>query len=110
MLLAGVVICGMLGYKMATKSTGRDTKGEELYEKPPARFGVVTAILYCDDDPTVLIEDEVLHEGETIHDVKIVDISRDKVKFEKFEEQWEQKVQEPARPEWWKRKAKGDSA
>ena len=52
----------------------------------------------------------MLHKGDIIHDVKVLDIKADKVQFDKQGEQWEQKVQEPAKPEWWKRKGKGSSA
>jgi hypothetical protein len=45
-----------------------------------------------------------------IHDVKVMNIEIDKVQFDKQGEQWEQKVQEPAKPEWWKRKGKENSA
>ncbi|MGA2092867.1 MAG: hypothetical protein ABSH16_05600, partial [Sedimentisphaerales bacterium] len=71
--------------------------------------GVVTAILYCEENPSVLIEDQILHEGDMIHDVKINDINTDKVQFDKQGERWEQKVQEPAKPEWWKRKGKEET-
>jgi hypothetical protein len=33
-----------------------------------------------------------------------MDIGAEKVLFDKKGEEWEQKVQEPAKPEWWKRK------
>jgi hypothetical protein len=108
-VLAAIAVCGMLGYKAATQAS-KDGKKEVAFERPEPRFGVVTAILYCEDTPTVLIEGQMLHEGDTIHDVKVVDISENKVQFDKQSEQWEQKVQEPAKPEWWKRKGKNGPA
>ena len=105
LVLAAITICGMLGWKVATQAS-KDGKKEVVVERPEPRFGVITAILYCDDTPTVLIEDQMLHKGDTIHDVKVLDIKADKVQFDKQGEQWEQKVQEPAKPEWWKRKGK----
>jgi len=104
LVLAAIAVCGMLGYKVATKAS-KDGKNDVVYERPEPRFGVVTAILYCEDTPTVLIEDQMLHKGDVIHDVKVLEIGTDKVQFDKQGEQWEQKVQEPAKPEWWKRKA-----
>ena len=50
-----------------------------------------------------MIEDQMLHKGDVIHDVKVLDIKSDKVQFDKQGEQWEQGVQESAKPEWWKR-------
>jgi hypothetical protein len=64
----------------------------------------------CEDNPTILIEDQTLHEGDTIHEVKVLDISADRVRFDKEGAQWEQKVQEPAKPDWWKRKGKEEPA
>jgi hypothetical protein len=105
LVLAAIAVCGMLGYKVATKAS-KDSKKEVVYERPEPMFGVVTAILYSEDTPTVLIENQMLHEGDTIHEVKVLDISADKVQFDKQGERWEQKVQEPAGPEWWNRKDK----
>lgn len=103
LVLAVIAVCGMLGYKVATEAS-KDGKKDVVYARLEPRFGVITAILYCDDEPTVLIEDRILHEGDTIHEVKILDISAEKVRFGKQADTWEQKVQEPAKPEWWKRK------
>ena len=107
-VLAAIAVCGMLGYKAATHAS-KDGKKEAVVERPEPRFGVVTAILYCEEDPTVLIEDQILHEGDTIHEVKISDINTDKVQFDKQGQRWEQKVQEPAKPEWWKRIGKEET-
>jgi hypothetical protein len=108
LVLAAIAVCGMLGYKVATKAS-KDGKKEVVYERPEPRFGVITAILYCEDDPSVLIEDQILHEGDLIHDVKIVDIKSEQVVFTKQGDTWDQKVQEPAKPEWWKRKSGKES-
>jgi type II secretory pathway component PulC len=104
-VLAAIVICGMLGWKVATQAS-KDGKKEMMVERPEPKFGVVTAIMYSDDTPTVLIEDQMLHKGDTIHEVKVLDIKADKVLFDKQGEQWEQMVQEQAKPEWWKKKGK----
>jgi hypothetical protein len=105
LVIAAIVVCAMLGYKVATKAS-KDGKKEVVVERPEPRFGVVTAILYCEDKPSVLIEDQMLHEGDVIHDVKILNITADKVQFDKQGETWLQKVQEPASSQWWKRKGK----
>jgi hypothetical protein len=105
LVLAAITICGMLGWKIATQAS-KDGKKEVVVEHSEPTFGVVTAILYSDDTPIVLIEDRMLHKGDTIHEVKVLDIKADKVKFDKQGEQWEQKVQEPANQGWWKKKGK----
>jgi hypothetical protein len=106
LVFAAIAICGMLGWKVATQAS-KDGKKEVVVERPEPKFGVVTAILYCDDNPTALIEYQTLHKGDTIHEVNVLDIKVDKVLFDKQGEQWEQKVQESANPGWWKRKGKG---
>jgi hypothetical protein len=109
LVLAAIAVCGMLGYKVATKAS-KDSKKDVVIERPEPRFGVVTAILFCEDEPTVLIEDQILHEGDMIHEVKILGIESEKVRFGKQGDKWEQKVQEPAKPEWWKRKSSKETS
>ncbi len=77
LVLAAIAVCGMLGWKVATQASKDGKKDVVVVERPEPRFGVVTAILYCDDAPTVLIEDQMLHEGDTIHEVKVLDIKAD---------------------------------
>jgi hypothetical protein len=109
LVLAAIAVCGMLGWKVATQASKDGKKTEAVVERPEPRFGVVTAILYSEDSASVMIEDQMLHKGDIIHDVKLLDIKVDKVQFDKQGDQWEQKVQEPAKPEWWKR-SKGKEA
>jgi len=109
LVLAAIAVCGMLGWKVATQAS-KDGKKEVVFERPEPRFGVVTAILYCEDSPSVMIEDQMLHKGDVIHDVKVIEIKADRVQFDKQGEQWEQGVQEAAKPEWWKRSKVKDSS
>ena len=60
--------------------------------------GVVTGIMYNEDNPSAIIDFQIVHEGETLHGVNILKIHRDKVEFEKDGTKWEQKVQE--KPSW----------
>ena len=101
LVLAAIAVCGMLGWKVATQAS-KDGKKEVVVKRTEPKFGVVTAILYSEDSPSVVIEARTFHKGDVIHDVKVLDIKADKVQFEKQGEQWEQGVQEPAKPEWWK--------
>jgi len=102
LVLAAIAVCGMLGWKAATQAP-KDDKKEAVVERHEPKFGVVTAILYCEDSPSVVIENQMLHKGDVIHDVKVLNIKADKVQFDKQGEQWEQGVQESAKPGWWKR-------
>jgi hypothetical protein len=101
LVLAAIAVCGMLGWKVATQAS-KDGKKEVVVERHEPKFGVVTAILYCEDSPSVVIETRTLHKGDVLHDVKVLNIKADKVQFDKQGEQWEQCVQEPAKPDWWK--------
>jgi hypothetical protein len=111
LVMAVIVACGMIGYKLsldarAAQDTPKVQKGseqaqaEEEYVKPEPQFGVVTAILYCEDRPLAVIEEQTLAEGDTIHDVTIIDITNEKVEFEKFGARWQQSVQQPADRQW----------
>ncbi|MGA2171679.1 MAG: hypothetical protein ABSG82_01525 [Sedimentisphaerales bacterium] len=103
LVLAVIIVCGMLGYGIATRAPADGEKKTAGHSSGP-KFGVVTAILYSEDTPVVIIEGKTLHKGDTIHDVKVLDIRSDKVLFGGQDKQWEQKVNEPAMPEWQKKK------
>ncbi len=54
----------------------------------------VNAISYNTDNPAALIGSVILHVGDTIYGVKIVNIHKDKVEFEKDGKTWTQKIGE----------------
>lgn len=49
-------------------------------------------ILYSEDNPSALIGDKILKEGDTIDGVKVVKINKDSVEFEKDGQQWTQRM------------------
>lgn len=53
----------------------------------------VKGILYTEDNPSAVIGGRIVHEGEKIRDVTIVQINRDSVEFEMDGKKWTQKVQ-----------------
>lgn len=53
----------------------------------------VTGILYSNDRPAAIIGYRIVHEGETIRDVEVVKIHKDKVEFEKDGRRWTQTIQ-----------------
>lgn len=53
----------------------------------------VTGILFSNDRPSAIIGYRIVHEGETIHDVQVVKIHKDKVEFEKDGRRWTQTIQ-----------------
>jgi len=62
--------------------------------------GTVIGILCNEDNPSALIVSEIVHEGESIHGVKVVKIYKDKVQFEKKGKRWTQGVQERPNRAW----------
>ncbi len=60
----------------------------------------VTGILYSKDRPAAIIGYRIVHEGETIRDVEVVKIHKDKVEFEKDGMRWTQTIQGAPTPYW----------
>ena len=62
--------------------------------------GMITGILYVDEDSTILIDGLILRNGDTLYGAKIIKIYRKKVKFDKNGTQWEQRIRERPNPAW----------
>jgi len=70
---------------------------EAVYERaePVAEagsWGLLASILYSARVSSVVIDGRILHEGDTIHGVKIVGINEDAVELAKGDQRWQQKV------------------
>jgi hypothetical protein len=55
-------------------------------------WGLLASILYSARVSSVVIDGQILHEGETIHGVKVVRINEDTVELAKDGQMWRQKV------------------
>ena len=62
--------------------------------------GVVKGILYTVIDSSVMIDNQVLQEGDMIYGTKIVKIYPKKVEFEKNGRHWTQRICEQPNPAW----------
>lgn len=62
--------------------------------------GVVTGILSSEDNPSAVINGEIVYEGSYIGDIKVVSISKEGAEFEKNGKRWKQQVSEPPNPAW----------
>jgi hypothetical protein len=72
-----------------------------LSEQPEtARPGVVTAIISTPTIRSAMINDEVVHDGDSLKDVKILKIHPDKVDFQKDGNVWTQKLGQPQQKFW----------
>ena len=55
---------------------------------------IVKGILYSEDNPSAVIGNSIVHEGETIRGVSVIKISTDSVEFEMNGKRWTQKVRQ----------------
>jgi hypothetical protein len=62
--------------------------------------GLVRAIVYSRQRASTLIDDKIMHAGDTVDGVKIVRIHADGVDLEKSGQAWTQKVSETPNPLW----------
>jgi len=97
LLAAAAVIAAMAGYNLLT--TKKNVGSGKLPVFSGTR-GIVAGITYSEERPLAVIDEKVVHEGDTIHGVRIVKIYRDKVEFEKNGQRWNQKVQERPGRAW----------
>ncbi len=63
-------------------------------------FGRVDGVIYNSEDSSVLIDGQIIKEGEKIYGVTVTKIYRNKVEFEKDGRRWEQHVQEQPNSGW----------
>jgi len=54
---------------------------------------IVKSILYTEDNPSAVIGNRIVYEGEQIQDVSVIKISKDSIEFEMNGKRWTQKVQ-----------------
>jgi hypothetical protein len=73
---------------------------DEVDEMPFATHGVVTGILYAQENSSILIDGRIVHEGQTIYGVKLLTIRPKAVDFEKDGAVWTQKVREAREADW----------
>ena len=60
----------------------------------------VNGILYSEDNPTALIGHQIVHEGDTVGDVSVIKVHKDKVEFTKNGRRWTQAVGETPKTYW----------
>jgi len=89
------VVVGMAGYYLWSSG-----KTHATCESPAARHGLITGVIYTEEKPSAIIDGEIVHEGDTIHGVKVVKIHRDKVQFEKKKKRWTQQTREKPSRAW----------
>lgn len=71
-----------------------------LKPKPDPTRGVVTGIVYSDEQPLALVDGQIVHKGDSVHGAKVVEILPQTVEFEKDDTRWKQRVRQSADPCW----------
>ena len=101
-LIAVLVLTGAYYFYFSKMNAGLKGKKEAQQTQPasPPKFGRVNGILFSEDKPSAVIDKDIVYEGQTIHDVKIVKVHKDKVEFEKAGNRWQQKLKEEPNILW----------
>ena len=75
-------------------------KSSLLLQKISKSYGVVNGIIYNVDNPSAIVGDVIIRQGETVCGVRVVKIYKTKIEFEKDGYSWTQKVKEPPNSCW----------
>ncbi|MFA5422615.1 MAG: hypothetical protein WC374_02015 [Phycisphaerae bacterium] len=75
-------------------------KDQVMNPAQPSPDGVVTGIVFSQDDPTALIGSQIVHVGDKIGKIQVASITPDSVAFERGRKQWSQAVGEKANSAW----------
>ncbi|MDD5065254.1 MAG: hypothetical protein PHQ35_10925 [Phycisphaerae bacterium] len=92
-----VAITAGIGYYFLAKAKGKDvvtpkTVMVTLKEAVSPKDITVKGILYSADNPSALIGEKIVREGDIIDGVKVVKINKDSVEFERDGEKWTQRT------------------
>ncbi len=97
-LWAGVIaIAAVTGYYFWT-ARENTTVVESVTVEP----GMVSGIMYAEENPSAVIGHGIVLEGDAIDDVNVVKIHKDKVEFEKNGRRWTQRVGQLPNGAWQK--------
>lgn len=112
LLLANIIVWNVLyGICTAEKDkpiwevVANDNLICKLWRKYPLisksmREGTVIGILFNETNPMALVNNKLVHEGDSIGSVKVVEISPEKIQFEKDGKMWTQEVGERPSAVW----------
>ena len=103
-LLKGLIALIILGgayyvYIGNMKSSNLKAEQEQELQTPPD-IGWVNGILYSEDNPSVVLDKDIVYEGQIVHGVKVIKVHKDRVEFEKEGKRWEQKLKEEPNMYW----------
>ncbi len=106
LMLVFVCIAGavFISYGAVGKCDGTDARLATLkfvkVVKDKPKVGVVRAIVYNSSNSSAVVDETIVHVGDTIHDVTVVGINIDKVEFAKDGVTWQQAVLDAPHASW----------
>jgi hypothetical protein len=105
MLVFVCIACSVfMSYGAIGKCDGTDARLAALNSvkviKDKPMVGVVRAVVYNPSSPSAIVDDAIVHVGDTIHDVAVVGIDSDKVEFAKDGVSWQQAVLDAPNAAW----------
>ena len=98
LLFTAAVILVMLGCHL--RGMNKQQKPRNNSRRP--QKGLVSGIFYSHDRPSAIVGGRLVHEGDTIQNVRIVRIYSDKVEFNSANNTWLQRVQEKPSRHWYR--------
>jgi hypothetical protein len=78
---------------------GGPSKAPKVVKHKP-KAGMVTGVIYSPPNSSAVVGDTIVHEGESIHDIAVVAILGDAVKFSKAGLTWRQEILETPHRAW----------
>jgi hypothetical protein len=86
LVVLSAVFAAGISYRYWPRS--KSTVGAAIFNK-----AALTGILYSEDKPTAIIGGKIAKEGDIINGMKVVEIHRDRVEFEKDGKKWTQRAE-----------------
>lgn len=105
MLVFVCIACAVfMSYGAVGKCDGTDARLAALNSpkviKDKPKVGVVRAVVYNPSSSSAVVDETIVHVGDTIHEVAVVGINSDKVEFAKDGVTWQQAVLEAPHAAW----------
>ena len=103
-IIAAAIHQGFKGYRRELGIEGHGPTGPPknvMLKKATQTQLQVTGIMYSPDKPSAIVNSNIVHEGDAVGDVMIIEIENGWVRFEKRGKSWAQVIEEQAtgRPE-----------
>jgi hypothetical protein len=87
-------------YAMAAAVRRIGTHAESSADQAAKTLGLISGIVYAQDNPLVIIDGQILRQGQSIHGVRVIRIHHDHVDLERDSTTWTQKVGQPPADNW----------